>query len=41
MQITDSGMTTVTNVENSVSSVLCKSSDNVPDSIDRLNEDMD
>ena len=40
MQITDSGVTTVTNVENSDSSVLCKSSDNVPDSIGKLSEDM-
>lgn len=40
MQITESGVTTVTNVENSDNSVLCQNLENVPDSNDQLNTHM-
>ena len=40
MQITESGVTTATNVENSDSSVLCKNLENVPESKDQLKEHM-
>ena len=40
MQITESGVTTVTNVENSDNSVLCQNLENVPDSNDQLNAHM-
>ena len=41
MQITESGVATVTNVENSENSVHCKSSDNVQDSTVQLKIPMD